>query len=115
MGRAGLFILAFILGFLAVSGYAQGADKDADIPPGMEIIKVGGANVVVPAGTKVYKHKGLITIESINQYTARRLLETEERLGKLEATQEKLKEKIEKLRQELKKIVDDAQKNEPPS
>jgi hypothetical protein len=52
--------------------------------PGMEFKKVGSVNRLVPEGTQVTDVNGLIIFESIDEFTARRFLETNSRLENIE-------------------------------
>jgi hypothetical protein len=78
--------------------------KDTEVPPGMEIIQIGKVNVLVPKGIKVRKEGGLVILENIRDYVARRLLDMEERLAEIKARQEKLRGEVEDLEKVLKEI-----------
>jgi len=84
---AGFLVSLFALRPSAEEEYLVGGIV---VPPGMDVIKVGTANVLVPEGTQVFEKKGLITIETIGQYTARRLIEIEERFVAIETRVEVL-------------------------
>lgn len=95
-----LYVLALIM-FISVLTPAYAAEyriispeEDIEIPPGMEIIRVGNANVIVPKDTEVYEKKGMLTVESIAQYTSRKLLDIEARFVRMETRQEMLEKEL---------------------
>lgn len=99
-GRVNLLILFFI--FSALSGYAQENEigERTELSPGVEVIKVGPTNIIVPKGATVTKKDGMLLIEDIGQYTGRRFEAVEERLSQIEATQEDLRKELEGLKSE---------------
>lgn len=103
--------LIFIAGLL----YAL-KDEESELPPGMEVIKVGSAKILVPKGTKVYKRGSLITLETINEYTARKLVELDERLKEIETRQNQLEEEIKKIKgsgAEIPTVIDNQNQDIP--
>lgn len=77
---------------------AQTEGPSEETPAGMEKVQVGkGAEVVVPRGTKVSKKGDLIVLESANEYVARKMLEVEERLARIEQEQKALRQQLEEL------------------
>ena len=109
MKNIAFFILIFI--FLSIiSVYAQEDEKE-EAPPGMELLEMGAAKVVVPIGTKVRKVGSLIILENDSEYMSRRFLEMEKRLAELETKEEELKKEVERLKQAL----DNMQKKESTS
>lgn len=75
---------------------AEGQSEEA--PPGMEKVQVGkSTEVVVPRGTKVSKKGDLVVLESVNEYVARKMLEVEERLARIEEEQKVLRQQLEEL------------------
>lgn len=106
MKKAKFFLAAFILALSVISVFAQGAQEhtnqtNMDVGPGMEVIKHGNLNVIVPKGAKVREEGGMLTIEDIGDYTGRKFEETDQRLAAIEETQEELREKIEQLTQAI--------------
>lgn len=75
--------------------------EEKEVPPGMEIVKVGGAEFLVPEGTKVSKTGDLIVFEPVEQYAARKLTEMERSLAEFRLDLKENKGKIEKLSKEL--------------
>jgi len=70
--------------------------------PGMESIEIGpGVSRLAPEGIKKQENKGLITLESIDEYIVRRFRKVEQRLDKLEKEIEKLKKAQEKKKGEV--------------
>lgn len=74
----------------------------SELPQGMEIIKVGSANIIAPIGSRVYKQGTMIIVEPIEQYAARRFVAMEARFAVLERQLKEFQKDI----QELKEIVD---------
>ena len=90
-------ILALIIIFPSVL-IAKEETKEQDIPTGMQIVEIGGANVLVPEGTKVRKKGGLIILESTSEYAARKISDIEEQIGQLEKEDKRLEKEIEILK-----------------
>lgn len=102
-------IILFLLIFISVSIVfvcAQEEEKE-EIPPGMELLEMGAARVVVPIGTRVRRIGALIILEDDSEYMSRRFLEMQERIIELEAKQEELKKEVETLKQALAEIQKD--------
>ena len=83
-----------------VTGTASGNE-------GMQAIKVGGMDLMVPEGMKVYKMDGSVVTEGWDSYMARRFSELEARLDKMAEALEELKKKTDESLTELKKEVDE--------
>lgn len=104
-----ILILSFIPSFTSTLLYAQeaggvgvvnsetDAGAESEVPPGMEIKKVGGINFMVPKGAKLYKRGGMTIMEGASAYSARRLDTIESRLEKVEKSIKELKEEVKKL------------------
>jgi len=97
------YTVAISLAFLAASLACAEDDEGklpkglSELPPGMEIIKVGEANIVAPEGSRVYEENTVIIVEPIEQYAARRFLEVEARLKALEEKQREILKALEEL------------------
>lgn len=92
-----IILIVFML--MAASALA-GADEK-EVPLGMEILKVGGAEFLVPKGTKVSKTGDLIVFEPVEQYAARKITDMESRLAEFRLDLKENKGKVEKLSKEL--------------
>lgn len=111
MRKSAYFILSIILIFYAMEVFSEeDGNKDyvlskegLKIPVGMEIKKVGDANILVPQGGKIRKVGDLLVRESIDEYAAREFMMMRERLNHIEKEQDIIKKEIE----ELKKITSD--------
>ncbi|MFH1753092.1 MAG: hypothetical protein ABH875_02820 [Candidatus Omnitrophota bacterium] len=79
---------------LSIATHAGAADKKVRAPAGMEILKVGDANVLVPKGTRMRKEGDLNVVEDISEYASRRFVEIDERIGRLELEQAALKRHV---------------------
>ncbi len=80
--------------FIPAFAYDEAGTK---VPPGMEIIQVGGTQVLVPEGIEVTRKDGLIVLENVSEYVARQLVDMKKRVEYLEEKQKALEEKIEEL------------------
>ena len=72
--------------------------KAANLPPGMVVKKIGGANVVVPEGTRVRKEGDLNIVESTGEYAAQKFTQLEERLDKVESELSALRKDVDELK-----------------
>lgn len=102
-----IFVLIFSLIICAVYLQAQDTEvrKGLSLKPGMEIVKVGDAEVVVPKGSTVTKQDGMVVIEDISQYVGRRFESVDGRLGDLDTEQEALRDEIRQIREDLRKVM----------
>lgn len=107
MKKIYLFLLIFVFIFSTPFLIAQ-EDKREEVLPGMEIMEVGQTKILVPKDTKMRKKGGLIILENIGEYVARRILDVEERLAEVEAKEEELRREVE----QFKKVLDEIQKSE---
>lgn len=121
------FILAFA--FIARTVYAENGkeyrsyEKSAlktyrsgkeDIPlkPGMELRKIGGINLLIPEGAKVYGQNGQYFVETPEEFTARRIKELEGRLETMENKVTGLNEEMEALKSEIAAQAEGAEESE---
>ena len=65
--------------------------------PGMEVRKIGSAEMIVPKDARVYERGGALSVETAQEYTARKALELYERIEKIEARLKKAEDKQNKL------------------
>jgi len=79
----------------ANTSYA-GSGEVIQIPPGMEVVKQGDVNVVVPKGSQLRKINDLFLIESAEEYAARKFEVVERRLAQLEKDQAEMKKELER-------------------
>jgi len=74
------------------------AEEEKETPLGMEYIKVGSAQILVPQGSRVTRtQSGMVYPENTEQYMARRFLELEEKIEKIEKKEEELESAINEL------------------
>ena len=90
-------IFAGETGAVGVINSETESDAEGEIPTGMEIKKVGGINLMVPKGAKLYKRGGITVMEGASAYSARRLDTMEGRLDEIEKSINELKEKVDAL------------------
>ena len=107
--------MAFFFNFQSLSvaqEYENDSKKQDDVhrenpesigtpPPGMEIRKIGGINMMVPEGTQFYTQGSQLKMEEASEYSARRFKEMDERFQKMEEKQRKLEEEVKELRTQL--------------
>ncbi len=82
--RRPLRVLACLFSALSVCCACLAADEPS-VPEGMELVKVGGTNVLLPAGTKVTRKDALLILEPLDEYASRRLKSLEEQVAALTA------------------------------
>ncbi len=92
-----VFFLLTVTPIFFISFIMAQENKEENIPPGMEMQRIYGAQWVVPKGMLVHKKDDLIIFETANEYVARKLSDMEGRFARIEAEQQKLNEKIERL------------------
>jgi len=98
------FFVCLYTAFYAAFVFAgENDDFPVEITPGMEIIKVGAADIVVPKGTQVFDNKGFLSVESISQYTGRKMLELKERLSGIDSRQDSFEKDAAALKERLEK------------
>lgn len=89
--------------------YGEGTHAPVEIPPGMELVNLGGIRMVVPLGAKMVKKGSLLVMESNDEFAARNFQEIRARLEKTEAGQNDLKKTLEALKREIAGLKKDAQ------
>ena len=102
--KTGIYGAMLISVFCVTLGVNAGSN--AQLSPGMESVKVGDVNLVVPKGAKVHKEGSLLVVEDMGTYSARKFVEIEGKLKHMEEEQGELKAQIEG----LAKTVRDLQK-----
>jgi hypothetical protein len=100
--KAFIIVLGCVIFVSLVYGDGDKKDGDVEIPPGMELIKEGDVNVVVPKGGKLRKDGGFVLIESAEEYSAREFEKVKEWIAKMGKELESQKKELELLREELK-------------
>ncbi|MFC1631122.1 hypothetical protein ACFL1I_05165 [Candidatus Omnitrophota bacterium] len=98
--------LSLIIILTCSSALAE-AREPAEVPPGMEVILVGKARVVVPKGLQVKKELGVMSIESTEEFLARRLMEIDNLLSKTETASAQLKTGLKQLQEDLAELQTD--------
>lgn len=72
-----------------------------DVPEGMELIKVGGTNVLIPKGTKVTHKDAALILEPLDEYASRVLLKLKEEVAALKEQIAGMQEQIAQLQARL--------------
>ncbi|MDD5347257.1 MAG: response regulator [Candidatus Omnitrophica bacterium] len=104
METIGKFLTACIVCFVFCLPMSAGAQEQEDagaVPPGMELIKVGGTDILIPRGTKVTKKDALLILEPPEQFMARRILAMEEEIERLAQASRQLQQEIADLKKAL--------------
>jgi len=109
--KKNIIFLILVLIFCACFSYAEAGDYADDAaaseaPAGMKIEKVGDLNLRLPKDAEVRRtgKGGLLDVETIDEYAARKLEEMESRVDSLEKSQEKLAEEIKRLKEVLNQL-----------
>lgn len=105
MRRTCIWVLAVFFILCGSPLWAQDKDYvDSEEHPGMEEKRVGDARVVAPKDARMYKHGDLLVLESSGEYAARKLLEVDNRLARLEEENLRLRKEINEMRNELDEV-----------
>jgi len=102
-----VFLLVSIILF-TVSAYAESeydTQSDIRVRPGMQVIKTGDTNILVPKGGKPYTEPGRIYMESSDEYSARKFQDTENSIKKIDRDIEDLKKDMEVIKTVVSKIA----------
>ncbi len=73
--------------------------------PGMELVKIGDAKVVVPKGSKVYKEGDVIKVEDIGEYSGRKFQEFEYKLNQTQSKLEEISIELKLLKDSVKALL----------
>lgn len=103
MMRAKLSVLVFIFFFSTILVWAQQYEEE-EVPPGMQIIKVGPTRMVVPKDFKMHREGGLIVWENTNEYVARKIQGMQDELDELSRELEEIKGEVKQFRKVLDAI-----------
>lgn len=114
MTRRIILFLAVSCFFWVASSFAQygegtqgqAQNEDVEIPPGMEAKKVNSdVTVLMPKGAVMHqRNASTFVLESAEEYSARKFVEVEARLAKLEEENKQFKEDIDRLESRIKEI-----------
>jgi hypothetical protein len=92
--------------FVTITGQ-ETREKNFKLGAGMEVINIGGVNIVAPKGTKVEDKGSWIKVEDLGEFLGRRFYETENRLEQIEKQQELITKEL----KQIKKTLDELYKN----
>jgi hypothetical protein len=104
-------LASFLVFFFTVPSavvHAQDENKknpDVIVSPGMEIIRQGDVNVLVPKGGALYKKGNSVFMESADAYAARGFAETDSRFRKIENDLKEQKNEIKNLKKTLSHVA----------
>ena len=89
--------LALIISLCLFVAYSQdsGEEYDSKVPPGMVRKTIGGMTVVIPHDSWERKQGDALILEDINAYVARKVLDIEKRLTKIEEDIEAIHKELE--------------------
>jgi len=86
--------------FLCIACFLIEAKEEQKAPAGMEIIEIGEVKYIVPIGTEVRKAGGVVILEGQNEYMARKFIDIEQRLEKIEGELEEIRIVIDEIKKE---------------
>ncbi|MDD4939227.1 MAG: hypothetical protein PHI60_03615 [Candidatus Omnitrophica bacterium] len=92
--RKNAFLLFAVCALFLAPAWCQ---ESGEIPPGMEKKLIGTTEMIVPKGMQFRKEGDALVLETAPEYVARRLLEQDKRLEKMEQRFEEFSWKIEEL------------------
>lgn len=81
--------------------YGEGSHAPVEIPPGMELINIGGIRMIVPQGMKIEKKGSLVVMEGTDEFAARNFTEMGARLDRIEVSQNDLRKVVDDLKREI--------------
>ena len=81
--------------------FGEGPHSAVEVPPGMELINVGGIRMIVEKGAKVEKKGSLLVMEGADEFAARNFDEIREHLEKMETGQADLRKTVEGLKRDI--------------
>ena len=89
--------------------FAQAEEKDSDneVPLGMEFKNLGGTRVLAPKDALVRKKTGMFVIEGSAEYAARKILELQLRLDKMDKNLEETKQESDELKRNIDQIKEE--------
>ena len=111
------FISIIFISFAYSEDYGSDSSGDGDvfIPPGMEVIKRGDVNIVVPKGGQLRKQDSVMLIETADEYASRKFMDADERFKKIEKELQVQKKEIEDLKSAVKKTEEYGREKRPVS
>ena len=101
-----IIILSFMCILFISTAYGEEESSDSGdviIPLGMEVIKEGDVNVVVPKGGRLRKQDNVMLIETADEYASRKFADTDDRFKKIEKELERLKSVVKKSEEDGRK------------
>ena len=81
--------------------YSERVHTAVEVPPGMELVNVGGIRMIIPQGAKVEKKGSLLVMEGVDEFVVRNLKEMNARIEKIEANQDDLGKMVGDLKKEM--------------
>jgi DNA-binding response OmpR family regulator len=91
-------VFFFITLFSTFPLSAQQEDQ-GEVPPGMQVLKVGNTVILIPEGTKITDKGSQIVLEPPEQFWSRRVKDMEEEISRIREDQQKLKKDVQELKQ----------------
>ena len=94
--KVGVFLAVVCVVAASVSAQENQTGGNPHLEPGVEVMKEGGLNIIVPQGA-TSRRIGVgpqLVVEELESYTGRKLAELEKQLGQLKADQEALRQEV---------------------
>jgi len=102
--------LLLILTFIFATSFAIAQkNEEEEVPPGMEVLKIGDVRVITIIGTKIKKQGDLLVVEGTKEFVARKFIEMEDRFSEIDGKTKGLEKEVKK----LKEALDEIKKNKP--
>lgn len=102
------FVIIFMAAICVCSlCHAEGESErrgDVIIPDGMETVKKGDVNVILPKNGQIRKQGSVLLIETGDEYASRKFIDTEERFKKIEKDIEDQKKELADLKETVRAL-----------
>lgn len=93
-------LLIMVLCSVMVCAQYEEEGSNTNAPPGMIVKKIGGRNVIIPKDSWVREEGGMLVMEDPNEYAARKFMEIEEHLAKIDTDLETMQKELQELKDE---------------
>jgi hypothetical protein len=92
---------AQMTGYPKFNNSSDRSENSPTLRPGMQTVKVGDVNLLVPEGSIIYEQGGILTLEGPSEYAARRFKVIELHLREIDKTIGELIEKVQNLQNQM--------------
>jgi len=88
----------------AVWGEENKNSQDVIVPVGMELIKKGDVNILVPKGQSLIKDSSFFVTQNPDEYASRKFMGVDERFERMDEDLDSIKEELKRLREAVDSI-----------